>query len=164
MTEVRVVDPNTGGAKGSKPARFDLIPPDVLWELAVHFGKGEEKYPSPEPGIMNWQLGYNWSLSYAALQRHLFLWSKGEDIDEETGTHHLIAVAWHAFCLRWFQEHGMGTDDIGGRVRARLESDVSTCTKCDRKFPTYRAYQDHLPWDHSGCQGKYLVGDSSDAT
>jgi hypothetical protein len=121
MTEVRVVDPNTGGAKGSKPARFDLIPPDVLWELAEHYGKGEEKYPSPEPGVMNWQLGYNWSLSYAALQRHLFLWSKGEDIDAETGTHHLIAVAWHAFCLRWFQEHGRGTDDIGGRVHARRD-------------------------------------------
>ncbi len=118
MTEVRVVDPVTGGAKGSKPARFDLIPPDVLWELATHYGLGEEKYPSPEPGVMNWQLGYNYSLSYAALQRHLFQWSQGEDFDPETGSHHLIAVMWHATCLRWFQAHGKGNDDISGRVHA----------------------------------------------
>jgi hypothetical protein len=87
-----------------------MIPPDVLWELAEHFGKGEEKYPSPEPGIANWQLGYDWNLSYAALQRHLAQWLMGESIDPETGSSHLMAVAWHAFALRWWEKHGRGTD------------------------------------------------------
>lgn len=41
--EVRVTS-ETGASKGSKLARFDLIPQDALWELAEHYGKGAEKY------------------------------------------------------------------------------------------------------------------------
>jgi hypothetical protein len=108
--EIRVVDPNTGGAKGSKLARFDMIPSDVLWELAEHYGKGEAKYPSNEDGTANWQNGYNWRLSIAALERHLHSFIQGENIDEETGSSHLVAVIWHAIALRWFQLHGKGTD------------------------------------------------------
>lgn len=111
LGEVRVTDAS-GGQKGSKLARFDMIPPDVLWELAEHFGFGERKYPSdPETGEANWQKGYRWSLSSAALQRHLSAWLQGEDTDPEVGDSHLIAVAWHAFALRWFQLHERGTDD-----------------------------------------------------
>lgn len=113
--EVRVTSA-TGGEKGSKPARFDMIPPDVLWELATHYGIGENKYPSdPETGQANWQRGYAWSLSSAALMRHLFAWLGGEDVDPETGSSHLIPVMWHAAALRWFQLHDVGTDDIAGR-------------------------------------------------
>lgn len=113
--EVRIVDAS-GGAKGSKLARFDMIPPDVLHELAEHYGHGERKYPSdPETGEANWQLGYRWSLSAAALMRHLNAWLNGEDDDPELGDSHLIAVVWHAFALRWFQIHGRGTDDLQGR-------------------------------------------------
>ena len=103
-----VTDPDTGGRKGSKMARFDMIPPDVLWELAEHYGRGEAIYPSdPEP---NWQRGYSWRLSVAALHRHLAQWESGEDVDAETGSSHLIAATWHCVALRWFQLHGKGTD------------------------------------------------------
>lgn len=109
--EVRIVDKNTGGMKGSKLARFDMIPPDVLWELAEHYGKGEAKYPSdPETGQPNWERGYSWRLSVAALERHLNAWLKGEDTDEETGSSHLICVIWHAMALRYFQLHDKGKD------------------------------------------------------
>lgn len=108
--ETTVVDETTGGMKGQKLARFDMIPPDVLWELAEHFGKGEAKYPSDENGLPNWQRGYSWRLSVAALLRHFFAFLKGEDIDPETGSSHLIAVVWHAMALRWFQLHGKGKD------------------------------------------------------
>ena len=40
MTETRITDPSTGGQKGDKPRRYDLIPPDVLGELADHYGFG----------------------------------------------------------------------------------------------------------------------------
>lgn len=107
-----VVDSETGGMKGQKLARFDMIPQDVLWELATHFGKGEGKYPSdPETGEANWKKGYKYSLSSAALMRHLSLFLQGEDVDEETGSSHLIAVMWHAAAMRWFQLHERGTDD-----------------------------------------------------
>ena len=105
--ETRGVDPNTGGEKGSKLARFDLIPPEAMWSLAEHYGKGCAKYAD-----RNWERGYKWSLSVAALQRHLHQWLMGEDKDEETGTHHLIAVVWHAMALFIFQLRGLGADDV----------------------------------------------------
>lgn len=109
-TELRIVDPKTGGEKGQKTARFDMIPSDVLWELAEHYGKGELKYTSQDNGAANWQLGYNWRLSTAALQRHLHQFLMGNDYDEETESSHLIALIWHAVALRWFQLHEKGTD------------------------------------------------------
>lgn len=121
-TETRITDPSTGGQKGDKLRRFDLIPPDVLGELADHYGAGVAKYPNDDPewpGQANWQRGYAWHLCLAALLRHLMAWAEGEDVDEETGSNHLIAVAWHAFALRWFQIHDKGTDDIAGRQKAR---------------------------------------------
>ena len=105
--EVRVTDPETGGQKGKKLAQFYLIPAEFLWALAEHYGKGATKY---EP--RNWQRGYAWSLSYDALQRHIHQWVMGESIDEETGSHHLVAAAWHCICLFMFERWGRGTDDL----------------------------------------------------
>jgi len=97
-TEVREVA-ETGGAKGSKLARFDMIPTDALFELAEHFGRGAEKYEPDERGVDNWRRGYPWHLSFGAAFRHLTAAMGGEDIDEETGSKHVIAVAWHCFVL-----------------------------------------------------------------
>lgn len=103
--EVRVVDPDTGGEKGSKLARFDLIPQDALWALAEHFGQGAKKYED-----RNWERGYDWALSQAALMRHLSAYLQGEDYDEETGSLHITAVTWHALALLTFQLRGIGKD------------------------------------------------------
>lgn len=105
--ETRIVDPNTGGEKGQKAAQFSLIPPEALWQLAEHYGKGCEKYSR-----RNWERGYKWSLSADALERHLTLWKLGESLDRETGSHHLIAVVWHAIALFIFELRGLGTDDV----------------------------------------------------
>lgn len=104
--EVRVKDPNTGGEKGSKLARFDLIPTRALWLLAEVYGRGARKYAD-----RNWERGYAWGLSIAALERHFNAWKSGESIDEETGCHHLAQVAWHVFTLLTFSYFGLGTDD-----------------------------------------------------
>lgn len=101
-----ITDPLTGGQKGRKLARTDLLPADVLMLLAEHYGKGALKYAD-----RNWEKGYAWSLSYGALLRHLFLWESGEDYDEETGSLHTVAAAWHAISLIAFQTRGVGTDD-----------------------------------------------------
>lgn len=105
-SEYRVVDPDTGGEKGTKLARFDLIPTGALTRLAEHFGRGASKYDD-----RNWERGYKWSLSYAALCRHLFAWWGGEDIDPETGSHHLDAVMWHSMVLRTFVDEFQDKDD-----------------------------------------------------
>lgn len=108
--EVRFTDPKTGGMKGEKLARFDLLPPDILTELAEHYGRGAKKY-----GERNMERGYPWSKTYAACQRHLTQFWCGEDADEETGSLHLIAAAWHCFTMAWFLRHGAGTDDRPSR-------------------------------------------------
>ena len=100
------VDPDTGAKKGSKLARFDLVPASPLFQLAEHYGRGAKKYAA-----RNWEGGYDWSLSYAALNRHLWAWWNGEDIDPETGSNHMTAVAWHAFALLEFLETHPEKDD-----------------------------------------------------
>src|SRR5665647_773410 len=91
--EVRVTS-ETGGQKGTKLARFDLIPVQPLWAVAELYGYGTRKYAD-----RNWERGYDWSLSYAALQRHANLFWSREDNDEETGLPHLAAVVFHALSL-----------------------------------------------------------------
>lgn len=104
--EVRVVNPATGGAKGQKLARFDLVPSRALWSLAEHYGRGAQKYED-----RNWERGTQWSLNFAALMRHAWQWWQGEDIDAETGSHHMTAVAWHAFALLEFATTHPELDD-----------------------------------------------------
>ncbi|WP_143194397.1 dATP/dGTP diphosphohydrolase domain-containing protein [Micromonospora sp. CB01531] len=89
----------TGGQKDAKPARFDQIPTLSLRQLAERYGFGNSKYPVQPGELDNWRKGYAWSLSYAALQRHVNAFWSGEDLDPETGQPHLIAAAWHCFTL-----------------------------------------------------------------
>jgi len=104
--EVRVTDSDTGAQKGSKLARFDLIPAWAMWQVAEHYGKGAKKYAD-----RNWEKGYAWSLSYAALHRHLNQFWGGEDFDAETGSHHMAAITFHALALLTFRDTNKAKDD-----------------------------------------------------
>lgn len=125
---------STGGQKGVKLERFDLIPVGSLTALAQHFGKGARKYAPHQ-----WRQGYEWSKSYSAIQRHLTAFWDGKDFDvcsnepeacahvtsegdvflpieddtcyNHTGSHHMTAVAWHAFVLLEFVERFPQHDD-----------------------------------------------------
>lgn len=103
--EVRVTS-TTGGQKGSKLARFDLIPAEALWQVAELYGVGAAKYAP-----WNWRKGYDWSLSIAALERHLSLFKSGEDIDSETGMPHLTSIVFHALTLLTFMREQPDFDD-----------------------------------------------------
>src|SRR4051812_5602251 len=135
-TEVRTIS-STGGAKGTKLARFDLIPAGPLRELAEHYGRGAAKYADNQ-----WRQGYEWSKSIAALGRHFNDFMAGKDYDvcenepdncsyvdaegepfeavatehgttcfNHTGSHHMAAVAWHAFLLLEFKDAHPEHDD-----------------------------------------------------
>lgn len=67
---------STGGQKGVKLERHDLVPIGPLRELATHFGLGAQKYDNHQ-----WRQGYEWSKSYSALERHLKLFWQGLDFD-----------------------------------------------------------------------------------
>lgn len=97
---------STGARKEIKLARFDLIPVGPLTQLAEHFGRGAKKYAA-----RNWELGYEWSLSYNSLNRHLLAFWGGEDIDEETQSPHMVCVMWHAAVLLEFARTHPEFDD-----------------------------------------------------
>lgn len=135
MTEQRIVNATTGGEKGQKLARFDLIPVGPLTQVATHYGVGAEKYAD-----RNWERGVDWSLNYAAMQRHANAFWSGEDRDPETGTPHLAAVVFHAFAL---MEYAATHPELDDRPTAAskpqeptlheiLETAVTTAATADR--------------------------------
>ena len=89
-----------------KKARFDLLPPEAIYALAEHYGKGAEKY-APR----NWERGTDWNVPYASLMRHVIAWQSGEDHDPENGTHHMISAAWNALAIYTYYMREIGTDD-----------------------------------------------------
>ncbi len=121
-TEVRIVDPKTGGEKGQKAERFDLLPYDALEEVARVYGIGARKYADD-----NWLKGYAWRLSLGALMRHVARFMLGEDRDPETGCLHLAHAAWHCLTVITFFMRGLGTDD---RAPAPTPRDVAWDFDC----------------------------------
>ncbi len=106
MSERRVVNEKTGGEKGTKAERFELLPWDQLAKVARHYAIGAEKYAAN-----NWRRGYDWSLSFGAMQRHLAAFWSGDDVDEETGSPHLAAAVFHCFALMLFMDEYPELDD-----------------------------------------------------
>ena len=131
--EIRTTS-STGGQKGVKLARFDLVPQGPLIELAEHFGVGASKYDDHQ-----WRAGYEWSKSYSAMMRHLAEFWAGRDYDvcsndpdgcqhvdskgqpftaarnnacyNHTGSHHMVAVMWHSAVLLEFKDRFPQFDD-----------------------------------------------------
>lgn len=74
--------------------RFDLIPPGALKELAAVYTVGASKY-----GDRNWEQGLAWGRVFAAIQRHLWAFWGGEDLDPDDGLSHLAHAAWGCLTL-----------------------------------------------------------------
>ena len=104
-TETRTTS-STGAEKGVKAEAFSLLPVEALEKVARHYRIGAEKYSAH-----NWRAGYEWSKSYDALQRHANAFWRGEDMDAETGSPHMAAVAFHALALLTFMDEQPGFDD-----------------------------------------------------
>lgn len=74
--------------------RYDLIPGDSLDELVKVYNYGAKKYEDE-----NWRKGMSWKRIFGALMRHSWAWFRGEDIDPESGLHHMAHAAWQCFTL-----------------------------------------------------------------
>lgn len=103
--EVRTVSAS-GGAKGVKPQRYDLIPVYPMDLLAELYGNGAAKYAAH-----NWRNGYEWSNSYSAAMRHMTTFWNGEDNDPEMGLPHVTSAAFHMFALAQFMRDFPEYDD-----------------------------------------------------
>lgn len=96
------------GVKARKLARFDLLPFDVLWEVAEVLGWGATNRGNTE---RNWEQGLVAGDCIAGIFRHVSQWASGEQEDEDTGKSHLA----HAICLLMFLR--------GLEMRGRLVDD-----------------------------------------
>lgn len=102
-----ILDKPAEGVKHDKEkVRYDLLPPELLEGVAQILTFGAKKY-----GDRNWELGMDWMRVFGALQRHLWAWRSGEDVDPETSKSHL----WHAGCciafLMAYEARKTGTDN-----------------------------------------------------
>ncbi len=106
MTKSTVAKHKPLGVKGVKLARYDLIPPEATWFEAMVYGAGASKYAD-----RNWEMGYSWGSSIAALERHIQLFKAKDDIDPEFGLPHMAHARWHTGVLLTFYARQLGIDD-----------------------------------------------------
>lgn len=72
---------------GDKP-RLGLVSPLLRLAAARALTYGTSNHEEH-----NWRLGIEWSRIYEALNRHVDAWWAGEEIDEDSGLHHLDCAA-----------------------------------------------------------------------
>jgi hypothetical protein len=106
LTEETRTTSATGGQKGKKDEELGAVDPTALRILARVAAFGGKKYERS-----NYLKGYDWSLSFDALQRHALAFWEGEDLDPESGLPHTAHISWHALALTSFLTRGIGTDD-----------------------------------------------------
>lgn len=89
--------------------RMDLITPEFLEGLAGVLTHGAAKY-APD----NWKnCDKPFERYYAALQRHLVAYAKGDDLDAESGYHHLYHAACCLMFLTYFQRETSAFTGMG---------------------------------------------------
>lgn len=158
--EVRVTNETTGGQKGSKLARYDLVPGKPLLELAELYGMGAKKYAD-----RNWERGYDWNLSFAALQRHAWAFWNGEDLipqtpdgepdDPTAGAKHMIAVAWHALALAQFMDERRELD-----TRPHVSpAELAVACEGESRVPSVLSRKDMLEAFQTGLWKKPVLED-----
>lgn len=136
-TEVRTTS-STGGQKGVKPERYDLLPKEALDAMARVYAFGAEKYADH-----NWRRKYEWGKSISAAMRHMMAFQNGETNDPESGLPHPAHAMFHmAALLTWLAEDGEGADNPmddrwpSSMARADIQQAVNTMLD-KQEFPAW---------------------------
>lgn len=103
--------------------RMDLIPPELLTEVAKILTFGANKYAD-----RNWEKGMDWGRVYGALQRHLWSWWSGDSKDAETNESHLAHAACCIAFLIAYEQRCVGKD-------TRMVVNVKEDTQGTAPFP-----------------------------
>jgi hypothetical protein len=83
-----------------------LLPFESLLEVGKVLTFGAQKYEDH-----NWRKGFKFSRLLSATMRHLFAFTRGEDLDPESGLSHLAHAATNILFLLSFMLTKTGTDD-----------------------------------------------------
>ena len=85
LTDAQVKDSNPKDGCGAKKPPLSYIPRTVLYEVGNALFEGSRKY-----GAYNWRIaGVRASIYQDACGRHLDAWHEGQDIDPDSGIHHV---------------------------------------------------------------------------
>lgn len=105
MTDTKPTNPKD--AIGSSKVPFGVIPSRVIGELGLALLEGACKY-----GRHNYRIaGVRASVYFDAALRHLFAFWEGQDIDPDSGIHHLVKAMACLSVLRDSMHCGNWVDD-----------------------------------------------------
>lgn len=105
MSETKPSNPKD--AVGIKKVPLSCVPTAPLLEVGLAMMEGARKY-----GRHNYRvIGVRASTYYDAAMRHLMSWWEGEDIDPDSGVHHLVKAAACTFVVRDAMIMGKCEDD-----------------------------------------------------
>ena len=82
------------------------LPPEFLIGMAKVMTMGEKKY-----GKYNWSKGNSISVPYDSGMRHLMAFMSGEQIDKESGEHHLFHAAVNIMMMWYYDKYYPEMDD-----------------------------------------------------
>lgn len=107
LLEADYPDANPKQLAGMKKVPTSVLSEPVLMEMGLGMLEGACKY-----GRHNYRKSkIKHSVYYDALRRHLAQWWEGEDIDEESGLHHVTKMLTTLAVLRDAMIFGMDEDD-----------------------------------------------------
>lgn len=86
--------------------RYDLHPVTALKAIADVWEYGSNKYDD-----YNWAKGMPWMKMVGSTLRHVNKWILGEDLDDESGLHHLAHAGCDIMILLTYALKGLGTDN-----------------------------------------------------
>lgn len=94
------------GATAGKGLRYNKnkpevhqVPTSLILAVAEVLKYGEKKYAKG-----NWKGGFEWTIPYDCLMRHMMAWLNGQENDEESGLSHLYHAAANIAMLIEFKE------------------------------------------------------------
>lgn len=138
-------DSNPKDALGVKKVPLHAVPVKPLLEVGLAMMEGGRKY-----GTHNYRaIGVRMSTYYDAVMRHMMAWWEGEDVDPDSGIHHLIKTMASLFVIRDSMHMRNCIDDrpiqypngfnIGGfnGIAADL---ITRYPECAKPFTQYEAY------------------------
>ena len=112
----KMVASSTGGLKADfgKP-RYDLLSEIALEEIAKVLSHGSKKY-APD----NWRNGIEYRRLIRAAIGHILKFSKGEDIDPDTGEDNLLHLAEAGCCIMFLIEMRLIHPELDDRFKSTV--------------------------------------------
>lgn len=126
---------NQGDRYNEGKPRFSLVSPIAHEELAKVLTMGAQKYAP-----YNWMKGLPYMEIIDSLERHVNAFKKGENMDKESGLHHMAHVMCNAMFLIEFIESGR--DNLDDRPSAEATKSFKETKISDSYTKGFKAGQE----------------------